>query len=124
MSTLVHPTAGRISFGPQVIDRHSLVRTTIGYVGHEPGFGWITSAKGTPAPISAEPARVALAFGSMVSRLRYATRSRVSDGVASSFGISDFSRATSATWSFDNRCSFPSVLRTCRSKALSFLATP
>jgi heme exporter protein A len=44
LSTLVRPTTGQVSFGGQVIARNSLVRTTIGYVGHEPGlYGDLTA---------------------------------------------------------------------------------
>jgi len=44
LSTLVRPTSGRVSFAGQTVLRHSLVRTTIGYVGHEPGlYGDLTA---------------------------------------------------------------------------------
>jgi heme exporter protein A len=38
LSTLVRPTTGSVSFAGQVLHRDSLVRTTIGHVGHEPGL--------------------------------------------------------------------------------------
>src|SRR5205814_8923074 len=38
LSTLVRPTTGHLTFGGQSVTGHSLVRTTIGYVGHEPGL--------------------------------------------------------------------------------------
>jgi heme exporter protein A len=44
LSTLVRPTTGHLSFGGQLVTRHSLVRTTIGYVGHDPGlYGDLTA---------------------------------------------------------------------------------
>jgi heme ABC exporter ATP-binding subunit CcmA len=44
LSTLVRPTSGRLAFGGETIGRNSLVRTTIGYVGHEPGlYGDLTA---------------------------------------------------------------------------------
>jgi len=44
LSTLMRPTAGHVSFGGELLTRHSLVRTTIGYVGHEPGlYGDLTA---------------------------------------------------------------------------------
>lgn len=44
LSTLMRPTTGQLSFGGQLLDRNSLVRTTIGYVGHEPGlYGDLTA---------------------------------------------------------------------------------
>ena len=44
LSTLVRPSTGQLSFAGQAITRHSLVRTTIGYVGHEPGiYGDLTA---------------------------------------------------------------------------------
>jgi hypothetical protein len=51
-------------------------------------------------------------------------RSRVSPVVASSFGISDFSRPIPAMSLFRRRCSRLSVPSSCRSKPLSFLAMP
>jgi heme exporter protein A len=38
LSTLVRPSAGRVTFDGRTVDRHPEVRTTIGYVGHEPGL--------------------------------------------------------------------------------------
>jgi heme exporter protein A len=38
LSTLMRPTTGQLTFGGQLLTRHSLVCTTIGYVGHEPGL--------------------------------------------------------------------------------------
>jgi heme exporter protein A len=38
LSTLVRPTAGSLTFDGRLVDRHAEVRTTIGYVGHEPGL--------------------------------------------------------------------------------------
>jgi heme exporter protein A len=44
LSTLMRPTTGQLTFGGQLLTRHSLVRTTIGYVGHEPGlYGDLTA---------------------------------------------------------------------------------
>jgi heme exporter protein A len=44
LSTLVRPTTGHLSFGGQTLTGHTLVRTTIGYVGHEPGlYGDLTA---------------------------------------------------------------------------------
>jgi heme exporter protein A len=44
LSTLMRPSAGHVSFGGQIVTRNSLVRTTIGYVGHEPGlYGDLTA---------------------------------------------------------------------------------
>ena len=44
LSTLVRPSSGHLTFGGEVIGRNSLVRTTIGYVGHEPGlYGDLTA---------------------------------------------------------------------------------
>jgi heme exporter protein A len=38
LSTLVRPTTGRLSFRGEPIERNSPVRSSIGYVGHEPGL--------------------------------------------------------------------------------------
>jgi ABC-type multidrug transport system ATPase subunit len=44
LSTLMRPTTGQVSFAGQLVTRHSLIRTTIGYVGHEPGlYGDLTA---------------------------------------------------------------------------------
>jgi heme exporter protein A len=44
LSTLMRPTTGRLSFDGVEIGRNSLVRTTIGHVGHEPGlYGDLTA---------------------------------------------------------------------------------
>jgi heme exporter protein A len=44
LSTLMRPTTGHLTFADQQVTRHSLVRTTIGYVGHEPGiYGDLTA---------------------------------------------------------------------------------
>jgi heme exporter protein A len=44
LSTLVRPSTGHVSFEDQVLARNSAVRTTIGYVGHEPGlYGDLTA---------------------------------------------------------------------------------
>jgi heme exporter protein A len=44
LSTLMRPTTGHLSFGGAAIGRNSLVRTSIGYVGHEPGlYGDLTA---------------------------------------------------------------------------------
>lgn len=44
LSTLVRPSAGALRFGGAVVARNSAVRTTIGYVGHEPGlYGDLTA---------------------------------------------------------------------------------
>jgi heme exporter protein A len=44
LSTLVRPSSGVVRFGDTVIARNSPVRTTIGYVGHEPGlYGDLTA---------------------------------------------------------------------------------
>jgi heme exporter protein A len=44
LSTLVRPTSGHLTFAGQTLGRHNDVRTTIGYVGHEPGvYGDLTA---------------------------------------------------------------------------------
>jgi heme exporter protein A len=44
LSTLVRPTTGRLSFDGAGVARNDLMRTTIGYVGHEPGiYGDLTA---------------------------------------------------------------------------------
>jgi heme exporter protein A len=44
LSTLVRPTGGRLTYDGQVLGRDADVRTTIGYVGHEPGlYGDLTA---------------------------------------------------------------------------------
>jgi heme exporter protein A len=44
LSTLVRPSGGRVTFDGLDVDRHLSVRTTIGYVGHEPGlYGDLTA---------------------------------------------------------------------------------
>jgi heme exporter protein A len=44
LSTLVRPNAGRVTFDGRSVHRHADVRTTIGYVGHEPGlYGDLTA---------------------------------------------------------------------------------
>jgi heme exporter protein A len=44
LSTLVRPTTGRVAFAGTEVGRNSLLRTTIGYVGHEPGiYGDLTA---------------------------------------------------------------------------------
>jgi heme exporter protein A len=44
LSTLMRPTTGHLAFGGEVVARNSLVRTTIGYVGHDPGlYGDLTA---------------------------------------------------------------------------------
>jgi heme exporter protein A len=44
LSTLVRPSSGKLSFGAEELTRNSPVRTTIGYVGHEPGlYGDLTA---------------------------------------------------------------------------------
>ncbi|HEX7596923.1 MAG TPA: ABC transporter ATP-binding protein [Polyangia bacterium] len=45
LSTLSHPTHGRISLGDQEYSRGSPLRATIGYVGHEPGVYGDLSAR-------------------------------------------------------------------------------
>jgi heme exporter protein A len=44
LSTLVRPTTGELAFGDQALTRQSSLRSTIGYVGHEPGiYGDLTA---------------------------------------------------------------------------------
>jgi ABC-type multidrug transport system ATPase subunit len=44
LSTLVRPSTGELAFGDELLSRHSAIRTTIGYVGHEPGlYGDLTA---------------------------------------------------------------------------------
>jgi heme exporter protein A len=44
LSTLVRPTTGELAFGDQPLTRQSSLRSTIGYVGHEPGiYGDLTA---------------------------------------------------------------------------------
>jgi heme exporter protein A len=44
LSTLMRPSTGHLTFGGQAVTGHSLARTTIGYVGHEPGlYGDLTA---------------------------------------------------------------------------------
>jgi heme exporter protein A len=45
LSTLSHPTHGRITLGDQALTRGSPLRATIGYVGHEPGVYGDLSAR-------------------------------------------------------------------------------
>jgi heme exporter protein A len=45
LSTLSQPTHGRITLGDQALSRHSPLRATIGYVGHEPGVYGDLSAR-------------------------------------------------------------------------------
>jgi heme exporter protein A len=46
LSTLVRPTEGLMTFAGVRVDGHSAVRTTIGYVGHEPGlYGDLTAGQ-------------------------------------------------------------------------------
>jgi heme exporter protein A len=70
LSTLVRPSAGTVSWGDQLVARNSAVRTTIGYVGHEPGlYGDLTARQnltlfaglyGVPARVEEMLARVGL----------------------------------------------------------------
>jgi heme exporter protein A len=45
LSTLAQPSQGRLMLGDQDLSRHSPVRATIGYVGHEPGVYGDLSAR-------------------------------------------------------------------------------
>jgi heme exporter protein A len=45
LSTLSHPSQGRITLGDDDLSRHSPLRATIGYVGHEPGVYGDLSAR-------------------------------------------------------------------------------
>ena len=64
LSTLMRPSTGRLRFGDQILARHSLVRTTIGHVGHEPGlYGDLTARQNlqlfaTLYGVSDAPARI------------------------------------------------------------------
>ena len=45
LSTLAQPSQGRITLGDDELSRHSLLRASIGYVGHEPGVYGDLSAR-------------------------------------------------------------------------------
>ena len=46
LSTLVPPSSGRVSWGDDTLGRSSLLRSRIGYVGHEPGvYGDLTATE-------------------------------------------------------------------------------